>query len=96
VVDADSGRPIAGAVVYMLTPGTDLQAWFNNPQQSQIASFARTGADGAFLVNGLTAGTSYPGMAMADGYVAAGGTVGPMQAGANIMANAIALTHVAP
>ena len=96
VVDADSGRPIAGAVVYMLTPGTDLEAWFNNPQQSQIASFARTGADGAFLVNGLTAGTSYPGMAMADGYVAAGGTVGPMKAGANIMTNAIALTPVAP
>ena len=35
-------------------------------------------------------------MAMADGYVAAGGTVGPMKAGANIMTNAIALTPVAP
>jgi putative serine protease PepD len=96
VVDADSGRPVAGAVVYMLAPGTDLQTWFNSPQQSQIVSFATTGADGAFLVNGLTAGTSYPGMAMAEGYVAAGGTVGPMKAGANIMTNAIALTHVAP
>jgi serine protease Do len=96
VVDADSGRPIAGAIVFILVPGTDLGAWFNSPQESQIASFAKTGADGAFLVNGLTAGNSYPGMAMADGYVAAGGTVGPMKAGANIMANAIALTPVAP
>ena len=96
VVDADSGNPIAGAVVYLLAPGTDLQTWFNSPQQSQIVSFATTDEDGAFLVNGLTAGTSYPGMAMADGYVAAGGTVGPMKAGANIMTNAIALTPVAP
>jgi hypothetical protein len=96
VVDADSGRPIPGAVVYLLAPGTDLQTWFNSPQQSQIVSFATTGADGAFLVNGLTAGTSYPGMAMAEGYVAAGGTVGPMKAGPNLMLDAIALTHVAP
>jgi S1-C subfamily serine protease len=96
VVDADSGRSISGAVVYLLAPGTDLQTWFNDPQQSQIVSFATTGADGAFLVNGLTAGTSYPGMAMADGYVPAGGTVGPMKAGTNIMLDAIALTPVAP
>ncbi len=96
VVDADSGRPIAGAVIFLLAPGTDLEAWFNSPQESQIVSSAKTGADGTFLVNGLTAGTSYPAMALADGYVAAGGTIGPMQAGANIMANAIALTPVAP
>ena len=35
-------------------------------------------------------------MALADGYVAAGGTIGPMQAGANTMTNPIALTPVAP
>ncbi|MEX1171837.1 MAG: trypsin-like peptidase domain-containing protein [Chloroflexota bacterium] len=96
VVDADSGRPVPGAVVFLLAPGTDLEAWFDSPQESQIASFAKTGADGTFLVAGLTAGSSYPALAMAEGYVAAGGTVGPMQPGDNALNNPIALTRVAP
>jgi serine protease Do len=96
VVDADSRKPIVGAVVYLLAPGTDLEAWFNSPQESQVVSFAKTGSDGAFLVSGLTAGDSYPAMAMAEGYVAAGGNIGPMEEGPNILTNAIALTRVAP
>ena len=43
VQDADSGRPVSGAVIYLLAPGTDLQAWFNDPDPSKIVSFAETG-----------------------------------------------------
>ena len=96
VQDADSGRPLSGAVIYLLAPGTDLQTWFNNPDPSRIVSFAETGSDGAFVVHGLTAGTTYPAMALADGYVAAGGSIGPMLEGDNVMRNPIALTRVAP
>jgi serine protease Do len=96
VVDADSGRPVVGAVVFLLTPGTDLAAWFNQPDQSKVVSFAKTLSDGTFLINGLTAGTSYPALAMADGYLASGGVVGPMQEGDNSLASPVAMTRVAP
>jgi hypothetical protein len=96
VVDADSGRPVSGAVVFLLAPGTDLAAWFDKPQESQIVSFAKTAADGTFLAQGLTAGDSYPAMAVAEGYVAAGGTIGPMQQGENKLLKPITITRVAP
>ena len=96
VQDADSGRPIPGAVVFLLVPGTDLDAWFESPQESQVASFAKTGSDGTFLISALAAGSSYPALAMSEGYVAAGGTIGPMLEGANFMVNPITLTRVAP
>lgn len=96
VLDADSGRPVPGAVVFLLAPGTDPDAWVNSPQESQIVSFAKTGSDGTFLVHGLTAGSSYPALAMAEGYVTAGGTIGPIVEGENAMVNPIALTRVAP
>jgi serine protease Do len=96
VVDADSGRPLAGAVVFILAPGTDPGAWHNDPQESQIVSFAKTGSDGRFLVSGLTAGETYPALAVAEGYVSAGGRIGPMQAGANLLSDPIRLTRGAP
>ncbi len=96
VIDADSGKPVPGAVVFLLAPGTDLQTWFNSPQESQIVSFAKTGADGAFVAHGLSVGDSYPALAMADGYVAAGGTIGPLIEGDNPLANPISITRVAP
>jgi S1-C subfamily serine protease len=96
VQNADSGRPIEGAVIFLLVPGTDIDAWFNNPQETQVASFGKTGSDGTFLISSLTVGSSYPAVAMAEGYVAAGGTIGPMQAGANSMINPISLAPVAP
>ena len=95
-VDADSGRPVVGAVIFLLAPGTDLGAWIDAPQENQIVSFAKTGSDGAFLVQGLTVGDSYPAIAMAEGYVTAGGAIGPMQTGENRLTNPISLTRVAP
>ena len=96
VLDADSGRPIAGAVVFLLAPGTDLAAWIDRPQEDQVVSFAKSAADGRFIVHGLSAGSSYPALAMAAGYVAAGGAIGPMQSGDNALTNPITLTRAAP
>lgn len=96
VVDADSGRPLAGAVVFMLVPGTDPGAWHNDPQESQIVGFAKTGADGRFLINGLTAGETYPAVAVATGYAGAGGRIGPLQEGVNTLRDPIRLTRAAP
>ena len=96
VIDADSGKPVPGAVVFLLAPGTDLQAWFNSPQESQIVSFAKAGADGSFVAHGLSVGGSYPALAVADGYVAAGGTIGPLVEGDNPLAKPISITRVAP
>ncbi len=96
VLDADSGRPVEGAVVFLLTPGTDLGTWVNDPEDSQVVSFAKTGSDGTFEIVGLTAGTTYPALAMAEGYVTAGGSIGPVVAGDNVMRNAISITPVGP
>lgn len=96
VVDADSGRPLPGAVVFLLAPGTDIAAWFEQPDESKVVSFAKTGSDGRFLLQGLTVGNTYPAVAMAEGYVAAGGTIGPMQQGENSLASPISLTRAAP
>ena len=96
VIDADSGRPVPEAVVFLLVPGTNIGAWVDNPQESQIASFAKTGADGSFVVQGLTPGNTYPAIAMAEGHVTAGGQIGPIQEGDNTMLNPIRLTRVAP
>lgn len=96
VLDADSGRPVVGAVLFFLAPGTDIGAWLDRPADEQIVSFAKTGSDGRFLATGLTAGTSYPAVAMAGGYVTAGGTIGPLQAGDNTLTDPVALTRAAP
>lgn len=96
VVDADSGRPVAGAVIFMLTPGTNQQAWLESPREDQVASYAQTGRDGTFLVVGLTAGSTYPALAVAEGYLSAAGTIGPLQDGENRLLNPISLTRVAP
>lgn len=96
VLDGDSGQPVPGAVIFLLAPGTDIAAWVDNPQEGQIASFAKSAADGTFVVYGLAAGNSYPALAMAEGYVAAGGNIGPMLEGDNSLLKPIALTRVAP
>ncbi len=96
VIDADSGRPLSGAVIFLLTPGTDLAAWIDRPQESQVVSFAKSATDGTFLVLGLSAGTSYPAIALAQGYVTAGGTIGPVLEGDNELISPIGLTRAAP
>jgi hypothetical protein len=96
IYDADSGRPIAGAVMFMLTPGTDPLAWHASPNQAQIAGYAQTDSTGIFTVLGLQAGTSYPALAVAEGYVAASGTIGPLGEGQNSLVSPVGLVKAAP
>jgi S1-C subfamily serine protease len=93
IIDADSGRPIARAVVFMLTPGTDPLAWRASPVEDQIVAYAQTVSDGSFTLMGLQAGTSYPALAVAEGYVAAHGTIGPLGDGQNDLVSPISLTR---
>jgi S1-C subfamily serine protease len=93
IIDADSGRPIARAVVFMLTPGTDPLAWRAAPAEEQVVAYAQTVSDGSFILMGLQAGTSYPALAVAEGYVAAHGTVGPLGDGQNDLVAPISLTR---
>ncbi|HEX7345648.1 MAG TPA: trypsin-like peptidase domain-containing protein [Candidatus Limnocylindrales bacterium] len=93
VVDADSGRPIARAVVFMLTPGTDPLAWRAAPTEAQVVAYAQTVSDGTFTLLGLQTGTAYPALAVAEGYVAAHGTIGPLADGRNELVSPITLTR---
>jgi S1-C subfamily serine protease len=93
IVDADSGRPIARAVVFMLTPGTDPLAWRAAPVEEQVVAYAQTVSDGSFTLMGLQAGSSYPALAVAEGYVAAHGTIGPLGDGQNDLVSPISLTR---
>jgi S1-C subfamily serine protease len=93
VLDADSGRPIAGAVMFMLRPGTDPLAWRSSPNEAQVAGYAQTVSDGSFTVMGLEAGTTYPALAVAEGYVAAHGAIGPLGDGQNQLRSPITLTR---
>jgi hypothetical protein len=95
IVDADSGRPISRAVVYVLTPGTDPVAWQTSPSDAGVAAYAQTVSDGSFTVMGLRSGTAYPAVAVAEGYVAAHGTIGPLGDGGNELVSPIALTRAA-
>jgi hypothetical protein len=93
IIDADSGRPIARAVVFMLTPGTDPLAWRAAPAEGQVVAYAQTVSDGSFILMGLQAGSSYPALAVAEGYVAAHGTIGPLGDGQNDLVAPISLTR---
>ena len=42
IVDADTGQPIEFAFITILKPGTDVGTWFNNRDDTQIASSAIT------------------------------------------------------
>lgn len=96
IFDADSGRPIAGAVMFMLTPGTDPAAWQAAPDQGRIVGYAQTDSTGSFTILGLQAGSSYPALAVADGYVAASGTIGPLGPGQNSLVSPVGLVRAAP
>jgi hypothetical protein len=70
IVDADTGNPIAGAVVFMLVPGADLDAWLDNPVEDDVYGFAETDSDGFFSFDVLfERGQTYPGVAGKTGYI---------------------------
>ena len=96
IIDADSGRPLSGAVMFMLKPGTDPAAWKASPTEAQVAGYAQSVADGSFTLIGLTAGTTYPAVAVAEGYIAAHGAIGPLGQGQNELQSPISLTRASP
>lgn len=70
VVDADSGKPINEAVVIILKPGTDVDAWFDDPQDADIYTLAETNGKGVFkLPDALERGVEYYGIVWKDGYI---------------------------
>ncbi|MCA9918949.1 MAG: trypsin-like peptidase domain-containing protein [Anaerolineales bacterium] len=69
VVDADSGKAISGAVIFILLPGTDLDAWLENPTDADVYTYAETDQKGYFfLPQPLLRGVEYPGVAGQTGY----------------------------
>jgi S1-C subfamily serine protease len=96
VSDVDSGAPIAGAVIYILVPGTDAQAWYGAPSDDVVAGFAVTGADGSFRIAGLESGVVYPAVIVADSYLPAAGTLGPLPPGDVDLPSDITLGWIGP
>ncbi|MCP5097238.1 MAG: trypsin-like peptidase domain-containing protein [Chloroflexi bacterium] len=69
VTDADSGKPINEAVVILLNPGTDLDAWLDDPVDEDVYTLAETNGKGAFeLPNLLERDIEYPGVVWKEGY----------------------------
>ncbi|WP_420643927.1 S1C family serine protease [Candidatus Leptofilum sp.] len=69
IVDADSGKPLSGAVIFILQPGTDLDAWLDDPTDAEVYTYAETDQKGYFfLPQPLQRGVEYPGVAGLTGY----------------------------
>jgi hypothetical protein len=63
VLDADSGKPLSGAVIFILQPGADLDAWLDNPDEDSVYAYAETDQKGYFfLPQPLLRGVEYPGV----------------------------------
>ncbi len=64
VYDADSGNPIADAVVVILLPGLDPDQWLDNGSDSDVLTWASTDSNGYFkLPVSLDRGIDYPALA---------------------------------
>ncbi|WP_420630758.1 trypsin-like peptidase domain-containing protein [Candidatus Leptofilum sp.] len=69
IIDADSGKPLSGAVIFILQPGTDLDAWLDDPTDAGVYTYAETDQNGYFfLPQPLQRGVEYPGVAGLTGY----------------------------
>lgn len=69
VLDADSGKPISGAGVFILKPNVDLDGWLDDPIEAGIFAYAETDKSGQFqLDTPLARGQTYPGVVYAAGY----------------------------
>lgn len=96
IIDVDSGQPIAGAMVFVLKPGTDPAAWARSPDGTVLVSFGESGADGRFALRALTGGLSYPVLVVADGYHAVTGGIGPVPEGESDLASDVRLLRAGP
>ncbi len=69
ISDAVSGKPIEGAAIFILYPGSDLDNWLDRPADDEIFTFAESDANGEYrLPDALPRGKSYPGIVAATGY----------------------------
>ena len=69
ILDADTGKGIPGAVIVILNPGVDIDAWLDNGTDADIYVYAETDANGFFsLSRPLERGIEYPGIAGKEGY----------------------------
>jgi hypothetical protein len=75
VTDADTGRPIANALVVSLMPGTDPQTFLAKPSQSLVFSTGRTDTQGNFTLS--------PPWARGGSYYVVAGTAGYQPAASN-------------
>ncbi len=64
ILDADTGNPIAGAVMVVLKPGVDPDEWFENGTDDQVFDWAETDNRGYFrLQAAFKRGVEYPAFA---------------------------------
>ncbi|HLF91785.1 MAG TPA: trypsin-like peptidase domain-containing protein [Anaerolineales bacterium] len=69
IVDADTGKGIPNAVIVVLMPGVDLDAWLDNGTDADIFAFAEADSDGYFFLPGaFERNVQYPGIAGLEGY----------------------------
>jgi hypothetical protein len=70
VVDADTRRPIAGALVVLLEPGSTVQDWIDRDfEPAMVVSVGETGRDGSFRTDPpLARDQTYSVIVGADGY----------------------------
>jgi putative serine protease PepD len=74
ITDADTGRPISDATLFILYPDVDLDAWLDNPTEEDIFTYAEVNPRGEYeLPDLLQRGIAYPGVAAAEGYRATDG-----------------------
>jgi hypothetical protein len=81
VVDADTGEPIEFAFVTVLKPGVDLGTWFDNPDETQVASTAITDENGEYSTEPPVAPAVYPFLIQAFGYQTIGGNLNLSEGG---------------
>ncbi|MBN8581198.1 MAG: trypsin-like peptidase domain-containing protein [Anaerolineae bacterium] len=69
VYDAATNKPLSGAYVFVLTPGTAYDEWANdNYGDSYIVSYLETNASGEYKITGIPRDTEFTIVYAADGY----------------------------
>ncbi len=69
VVDADTGKPLKGALVLLLHPGVSVDAWLDNQDDTQVAASGETDGDGWFETEPeFPSGSSHGVIIWLDGY----------------------------
>ena len=76
ITDYISGEGISGANFIVLNPGTDLEAWLDDPNDNDVYTAALTDSKGKYaLPDPLERLVDYPVVVAADGYYLAYGTL---------------------